>query len=387
MGMTVIETKQAELVQQIEQSGELISPAWREAFQRVRRHLFVPRIIGCWPPLDGQTDVEVDRVGDPERWLDLVYSDRLLFILRDGQRQSSSSRPSVMVRFLELLDACDADRVLEIGTGSGYNAALLSERLGSERVTSIDIEGELVEQARAHLAECGYTPTVAVADGWEAYPSRAPYERIIATCSVPRIPEPWIEQLRPGGVIVTPLRGGRFEAAGLVALRQKGDGSLSGRLHPRGAAFLPMRQELEDSRPARTELRDLVEAMEGESRPCTVPSWLTDEGEDSTATHFFLRLHETADWEWFWLRESAEEEKTPAVAALDHSWARVVRRGAGYLVVQGGPRRLWDLVERASEQWARLGRPDMGRYGITVGSDGRQYLWLRGTDSTHAWEM
>jgi protein-L-isoaspartate(D-aspartate) O-methyltransferase len=364
--MTVNEAKRRQLLQQLDESGELRSPAWREAFRRVPRHPFVPRIIGCWPPFDGQTEVEIDSVRDPERWLNLVYSDRLLITLRDRQRQSSSSRPSVMVRFLELLDVRDTDRVLEIGTGSGYNAALLSERLGSERVTSIDIEGELVEQARPHLAECGYHLTVDTADGSEGYPPGAPYERIIATCSVPRIPEAWIEQLKPSGVVVTPLRGGRFEAAGLVALHRQEDESFSGQLHPRGASFMPMRQDVEDSRPTRAQLRALVKASEGESRPGTIPSWLTDEREDSTAGHFFLRLHETTDWEWFWLRESADGGKTPAVAAADHSWARVVRRNADYLVFQGGPRRLWDLVEEASEQWIGLGRPDMGRYGITV---------------------
>src|SRR2546429_422149 len=145
MGVRKIETLQAQLQQQLEESGELTAPAWREAFRRVPRHPFVPRIIGCWPPMDGETEVEVDSQSDPERWLTLVYSDRLLLTLRDGQRQSSSSRPSVMARFSEMLDVRDTDRVLEIGTGSGYNAAILSERLGSERVTSIDIEAELVD--------------------------------------------------------------------------------------------------------------------------------------------------------------------------------------------------------------------------------------------------
>src|SRR5437773_2300150 len=114
--MTLIEARRAELVRLLDQSGELVSPAWRKAFRQVPRHPFVPRIIGCWPPLDGQTDVEVDSESDPERWLDLVYSDRLLITLRDGQRQSSSSRPSVMARFLEMLDVRDTARALEIGT-------------------------------------------------------------------------------------------------------------------------------------------------------------------------------------------------------------------------------------------------------------------------------
>ena len=88
---------------------------------------------------------------------------------------------------LEALEVTDGCRVLEIGTGSGYNAALLCERLGSEHVTSVHIDPDLVALARERLAANGYTPTLA-ADGADGYPRSALYDRIIATCSVPAIP-------------------------------------------------------------------------------------------------------------------------------------------------------------------------------------------------------
>jgi len=389
--VTKIEALQARFLAQVLASAELKSPAWKQAFERVPRHPFVPRIVGCWPPLAGETDVLFDRDSDPDRWLELVYSDRLLLIADDGERQSSSSRPSVMARFLELLDIQDGNSVLEIGTGSGYNAAILCEWLGSERVTSIDIDGELVEEARRRLGSCGYRPTLAVADGWDGYPAGSPFDRIQATCSVPRVPDAWTRQLRPGGVIVTPLRGGRFDAAGLVALRLRDDGSLVGRLHPKGAAFMPMRRETERSdKPDRGELRKLLAKMDGEARAASIPRWLVDESEDSLAPHFFLRLHETEDWEWFWLRESEAGFKMPAVTASDGSWARIVTRvgtQTDLAVVQGGRRRLWDLIEQANERWLSLGRPDMGRYGITVTVDRRQHLWLDDPNSQHVWEL
>ena len=189
-----------------------------------------------------------------------------------------------MARFLELLDVQDGNTVLEAATGSGYNAALLCERLGSRRVISIDIDPDLVEVAQKRLAECAYTPTLAIADGWDGYPSHAPYDRVIATCSVPRIPEAWIDQLQIGGVIVSPLSGGRFDPSGLVALRRAEDGSLSGRLDRDGAAFMPMRVTRSapvepTSSMTRADLLTLAERTEGDSRPCTVPPYMLDVGD------------------------------------------------------------------------------------------------------------
>lgn|SRR5579884_2213366 len=390
MGMTEAGALRRRLARRIVESGDLTSPGWRMAFEQVPRHVFVPRIVGCWPPFSSDTEITVDRQSHSDLWLELVYSDRLLFIVNDGSRRSSSSMPSVMARFLELLDVHDGGVVLEIGTGSGYNAAILCHRLGSEHVTSIDIDAELVEAAGPRLAACGYTPTLAVADGWQGYAPRAPYDRIIATCAVPRIPEAWIEQLRPGGVIVAPLRGGRFEAAGLVGLRRRDDGSLTGRLHPRGAAFMPMRKGPEMPMPAsRERLRSLAQGTDGEERPCTIPAWL--EGtDDGLSPYFFLRLHERDDWEWFWLSGPHGEPRAPAAAAPDGSWARVIRRPRRTfpnVVLQGGPRRLWDLVEESYAQYLRLGSPGLGRYGLEVEPSGRQFIWLDRPGSTYAWEL
>jgi protein-L-isoaspartate(D-aspartate) O-methyltransferase len=367
-----------------------LTPMWRAVFESVPRHAFVPRFVACWPPEEKGSDGRalVDGEDDPGRWLDLVYSDRLLIIVDDGERQSSSSSPGAMARFLDLLDVHDGSTVLEVGTGSGYNAALLCERLGSAQVTSIDVDPELVEAARLRLAECGYTPTLAVADGWDGYPSHAPYDRIIATCSMSRIPDPWRDQLRVGGVIVAPLRGGRFDA-GLVALRRTDDGSLSGRLDRYGAAFMPMR-EGGSAGPAsprtRADVLRPVKKAEGESRPCTVPPYMLDAGEPSMSPHFLLRLDETAAWEWCWLDGPEGESRAPAVAAPDGSWARVVMRSQP-LVHQGGPRRLWDMVERNWERYLQLGKPGMDRYGITVTPDRRQHVWLDSPGSEHHWEL
>jgi protein-L-isoaspartate O-methyltransferase len=101
---------------------------------------------------------------------------------------SSSTKPDLMVRMLETLDVHDGHRVLEIGTGTGYNAALLAHRLGDGRVFSIDVGAEFVDLARQRLATAGFHPTLVSGDGVHGLAEHAPYDRIIATCSVPAVP-------------------------------------------------------------------------------------------------------------------------------------------------------------------------------------------------------
>ncbi|MGH3901389.1 MAG: methyltransferase domain-containing protein [Pseudonocardiaceae bacterium] len=110
---------------------------------------------------------------------------------------STSSMPGLMTRMLETLDVHDGDRVLEIGTGTGYDAALLCHRLGDTHVFSVDIEPDLITLARQRLARLGYHPTLIATDGAASLIEHAPFDRIIATCSVPTVPWQWVTQTRP----------------------------------------------------------------------------------------------------------------------------------------------------------------------------------------------
>jgi protein-L-isoaspartate(D-aspartate) O-methyltransferase len=355
--------------------------------------VLVPRFYdwegGTRPP-----DEPVVAADDPRRWLPKVYSDVVLAIevdRHDGTITSSSSRPSMMAVFLETLDVRDRGSVLEIGTGSGYNAALLCERLGSDLVTTVDVAPELIEAARPRLDACGYSPTVAVADGRAGYPERAPYDRIVATCSVERIPSDWYRQLRPGGVVVAPLSGGRF-TAGLVSLRMQSDGSLAGRLRRELSMFMPM---VGGTRPPPPEPGRLLAGAGDGTRCCTVPPWFTL-GDDTFNAGLFFRQH-APDAVLLWRRPGEEwngyvGEDRDGVAVIgwrDQSWARVAipARGGLPVVTQSGPRCLWDIVEDCWGRYVRAGRPGPERYGWTVRPDGSQFLWLDSPDSGHAWEL
>lgn len=231
----------AALVREIEGSGVWdadadADPAWREAFATVPRHLFVPYyFVGA----TGGYERRWGEHPDPrrrDRWLRGAYADiPLATRVRDGELVSSSSQPSLMARMLTELRIRDGDRVLEIGAGTGYNAALLAHRLGADHVTTVDIDPEITETARRHLAAAGYHPAVVTGDGARGCPQRAPYDRIIATCTLASVPRAWLAQCAPGARILTPL------ATGLIALEVRDAGHAEGHFLHTPAYFVPLR--------------------------------------------------------------------------------------------------------------------------------------------------
>ena len=156
------------------------------ALAEVPRHLFVPGVA-----------------------LPEAYADEAIVTHRDdgGIPTSSSSQPTIMALMLDQLAVRPGDRVLEIGAGTGYNAALLAYLAGpAGSVVSIDIQPDVVAAAREHLAAAGYPGVeVVCSDGADGHPARAPFDRIIATVGVWELAPAWLEQLAPGGRIVVPL--------------------------------------------------------------------------------------------------------------------------------------------------------------------------------------
>ncbi|MER5749874.1 methyltransferase domain-containing protein [Streptomyces sp. NPDC002088] len=227
----------AALVREIETSGAFDSdPAWKEAFAAVPRHLFVPYyyigVLGGYERCWGESPDPRAR----ERWLRGAYADAPLATrLRDGELVSSSSQPSLMAMMLAELRVAEGDRVLEIGAGTGYNAALLSYRLGDDLVTTVDLYPEITEAARQHLTAAGYRPAVVTGDGARGVPERAPFDRIIATCTLSSVPRAWLTQCRPGGRILAPL------ATGLIALTVRDTGHAEGHFLHTPAYFVPLR--------------------------------------------------------------------------------------------------------------------------------------------------
>lgn len=174
------------MVAQLKQRGDLADPRLEAAFLAIPRHLFLPDLP-----------------------LDKVYADEAVPYKRDtdGTILSSSSQPAMMALMLQQLDLQPGQNVLEIGTGTGYNAAIISYLVGSEgNVTSVEIDKGVASSARDNLTRANI-PDVRVvhADGALGYAPRASYDRIIATVGIWDIPETWVHQLKPGGILVAPI--------------------------------------------------------------------------------------------------------------------------------------------------------------------------------------
>ncbi len=158
----------------------------------------------------------------------------------DGTVLSSSSQPSMMAIMLRQLRLQPGHNVLEIGAGTGYNAALMQHLVGDEgKVTSIEIDSAVAETARANLQRVAMSEVLIVeGDGAAGYAPRASYDRIIATAGIWDVPETWVRQLKPGGILVTPLLVEGFEISAALTLQPDGTlYSTSNRL----CAFIPLR--------------------------------------------------------------------------------------------------------------------------------------------------
>lgn len=206
------------LIETIKANGSLQDPAVEAAFRAVQRHHFLP---------------EVD--------LERAYQDDAIGTRYAGEQPiSSSSQPSIMAIMLEQLGLLPGQRVLEIGAGTGYNAALMAHLVGpGGHVTALDIDQDIIDDAGRHLAAAGVAGVELVtADGVQGWPPRAPYDRIILTASAHDIAPAWLAQLVPDGRLVLPLKiGGGWQAS--VALVGMGDHWES--ISAAACGFMPLR--------------------------------------------------------------------------------------------------------------------------------------------------
>jgi protein-L-isoaspartate O-methyltransferase len=255
--MSAAEDAHQEFVDQLIGRGALWSRQWIDAFRATPRHRFLEHVF-CYQRDRNDpgraTWREVDTRDPGPAALRLLYSDRALTTRlsepspgRPAAPISSSSQPSLMAQMLEDLHVAPGMRVLEIGAGTGYNAALLAKVAAS--VVAVDVDRRVVAEAREHLrAFPDRKVDLHHGDGRAGWPPGSPYDRILVTAATPDLEFAWLEQLAPEGVLVAPLD----LAPGLSYLVRGGpsassDGAFDGRL-TRPAYFMPLRLEGESGR-------------------------------------------------------------------------------------------------------------------------------------------
>jgi protein-L-isoaspartate(D-aspartate) O-methyltransferase len=208
------------LVDGLGAAGTVHSPEVKQALRRVPRHHFLPGT----------------------NWGRVYQDDVVATHFADGTEVSisSSSQPTIMALMLEQLQVAPGMRVLEVGAGTGYNAALLAQLTGGgDHVWAVDVDEPFCAEARAHLTAAGVSGVhVVCADGWGGWPDAAPFDRLIVTFSAHDISPRWFEQLREGGRLVLPW--GAPDSQQRSAAFRKEDGRLvMESLHFCG--FMPMR--------------------------------------------------------------------------------------------------------------------------------------------------
>jgi protein-L-isoaspartate(D-aspartate) O-methyltransferase len=352
-----------ELVATLREQGALRTDALAQAFLMTPRELFLPFFLEQEEG-DFRWHRRTADAYDEHAWIAAIYRNEPLVTLVDERRIpiSSSSAPVVMAMMLEALEVGPGMSVLEIGTGSGYNAAVLAHLTGDPAlVTTIDLEEALARDARQVLHEHVGPVAVEVGDGRQGVATRAPFDRIVATASAPGIPRAWYEQLVPGGRLVMDLQGSLYKSSFLI-LEKAADGSARGYFDPRYLYFMPLRPgESLATRPVGRLLREPVTAH------IELPA-------DETA----VTLLEHRDFLWFlqWFlpgislaRSSGGPDGRAFFTLIDPQKETIIQlyldKEAGmWSGDQRGGSHLWEKIQQAYALWNSLQRPGQTAYHV-----------------------
>jgi methyltransferase of ATP-grasp peptide maturase system len=366
-------------------NGVLKSPWLRGAVETVPREQFLhPGVF-----LDeGRTWRPVTAVGtDPDEWLRIAYSVDTLTTQLDGHLTadqtgqpvagvptSSSTDPTTVVGMIEALGLTEGHRVLEIGTGTGYSTALMCHYLGEDNVTTVEVDPQVAARADAALETVGYSTWTVTGDGLLGHPHRAPYDRVIATCAVRRIPYTWVRQTKPGGIVLSTVGSwpwGTGLARVTVGDDSTAEGAIIGRssfMQARAQAVTPLAGDLS----ARTAYADsernaLVSPLALEE---WMPAFLAQLAAPGTQ---FVRATRSDGSPLRYLFDPERE-----------SFAEFIADGESWTVSQGGPVALWDDIERSLVAWQDAGTPDIDAIRLRVTTNSHLY-WIDRSPSLR-WE-
>jgi len=367
------------LADRLQEAGVLTHPKWRAAVEAVPRELFLQP--GVFLPTDDGRWRPVSALGTgPYEWSEIAYRDESLVMQLDrhltadqavelvpGVPTSSSTTPVTVVGMIEALDVEGGHTVLEVGTGTGYSTALMCYRLGEDDVTTVEVDPGVATRADAALEAAGYSTWTVTGDGLLGHPRRAPYDRVIATCAVRRVPHTWVRQTKPGGIILATLAPGSWAyGTGLAKIRVNDDGTAEGRIigessfmQARSQAAVPFAGDLS----ARTAYAD-------SERETKVPPTLLEEWMPA----FLAQLAAPGAQ----LVRAALGDGTPQLYLFDadrESFAAFTENGSGWTVRQGGPVALWDDIEQALIAWQGGGRPDISAVRLRVTPSSHTY-WI-----------
>lgn len=354
---------------------------WHTPVATLPRHEFVP----AWWSIEHQDRTGAGRwslhcgTADREAWLETAYADRSVVTSAAGHHAdhataedhpvgkptSSATLPSLLVRMYQHAHLDDGMDVLDVGTGSGYGTALLCPRLGDDHVTSVDVDPYLTTAARDRLAAIGLPPRLETLDATQA-DLPATCDRIVATVTVRPIPPAWMRALRPGGRVVTTIAGTTL----IIVVDMGYDGYARGHVTHDPAGFMRARVT-PGNYPAGVELL-LADAWNLRGEDITHSRYPVLDVANAWDIASMLDL--TAPGIAHDYRQTGTEH-TAVMAHPDGSWARASATGvAPARVHQGGPRRLWDLLDHVRADWLATGDIPIRGARVRIKPDGTTQL-------------
>jgi len=304
--MKALEAALTQYVDALVESGVVTSKSVERALREVQRH----RFLDGWYRLEATNlravfhPVDYDRDHPTPEQLEVIYSNQaLVTAVEHSMPTSSTSQPSLVACMLELLGLRPGMRVLEVGTGTGYNAALLAKIVGpGADVYTIDLQEDVAERARNYLRTEGHSNIqVFHRDGYIGVLEAAPFDRIVATVGCSDISPCWIEQLKPDGSMLIPLQHGHFDPLVEVRRNPEEPRRAVGRIVER-SGFMPIQGEMDWVNPWRSARISGMPSTPLWSRP--LPDSLSpSDGEASVykdprhrGFHFFLTLASRDHW-------------------------------------------------------------------------------------------
>lgn len=363
------------LVEQLVADDVLHDPEVRRAAETVPREVFLgsaiyrpssPPGVTVWTPTrcdDTPADEWLRLTYENQTWvtqIDGVLAEDATGPITGGNPTSSSTLPGVILWMIEQAGIARNKRVLIIGTGTGLSTAYTCEVAGEENVTSIETDPAAAERARKALREAGYAPTVVTADGLRGYPDRAPYDVVIAFCSMRHVPYGLLQQITPGGTLLVTLSGWGV-AHGLMRLTAEDNGAAQGRFLPGYTSFMIARPH---DRPP----HGAFEMLPGNERPSRIDPTLLDDWTGRFVAQLAAPSAERLG--------AGAEQVLLDVATGSQARTRTADNGKGWTVVQRGPLSLWNSVEDSIATWQRNGSPFLSEFGMTITPD-TQKVWLR----------
>ncbi len=363
------------LVAALKSEGKLSSPLVEAAFKQVPRHPFIDHFY-LLEKKDRRMQwqqVQPSTVQNTNTWLRTVYANQPIVTAFDEYNTptSSSSSPDAMAFMLEQLQLTPGMRVLEIGTGTGYNAALLAHIVGDpHNVFTVEIDEDLALRAQRILDQIvGEGITVDAGNGLRGYAPGAPYDRIIATGSYHRVPLDWLDQLQPGGILLMNLRG-HLGACAFLKIVKTGPERVADGTFLAGSDFMELRNAHVES----YKVTDLVARYFG--RP-TVAQRLFNSSEFDPSLLWDHRLE-------FLLQLSFPEMYFTSVyvdpmcpglidTAMDTLLIfRPSEHQGEWIVEIKGQELLWDKVMQAYSWWIETDRADINAFGLDINASGIQ---------------